>query len=164
MPLEDVLANGWKFVDDSRPPAPPPRFTEAQIAEKKERRRLAKASPLRKGMSLSFALPSIYPHAVFDGDRNPTDSPNPLRKPSKTVLRFLQASESSRAQVKLLKGIQKGKDNCSQIWSAEIDVGGKQRKIIVKLHAEALFPLPSPPPYDTHWESADIQAKQEAEA
>ncbi|GAA5832027.1 hypothetical protein JCM3766R1_003692 [Sporobolomyces carnicolor] len=162
MPLEDLVAKGWHFVDDSRPKRPP-RFSDAEIAKLRERRRLAKASPFRKGSQVTFELPSLYPKAIYSPHDRPSNSPNPLRLANTSLLEFLKGSETKEAEVRLREGVRRGVNFRSQVWSGDIKVEGKRHKIIVKLYAEALYLLPVRR-YQGRWMCQEERAKREAEA
>ncbi|GAA5893386.1 uncharacterized protein JCM6883_007648 [Sporobolomyces salmoneus] len=164
MPLEDIVAKGWTFRPDDRPATRPPRFSDPEINEFKARRRLAKASPLRKGSFLSFTLPSLYPDAIYRSRDESVDSPNPPRRPSAALLEQLKSSKPENKQIKLKKGLVKGKDQYSQVWRGEMKVNGKKYKVILKLYAEALYHLPVPPFFDQGWSSQEERAQHEAEA
>ncbi|GAA5832141.1 hypothetical protein JCM3766R1_003737 [Sporobolomyces carnicolor] len=162
MPLEDLVAKGWQFVDNSRPKRPP-RFSDAEIAEFRERRRLAKASPFRKGSTVSFELPSLYPKAVYTPHDRPSNSPNPHRLANTALLKFLQGSETETAEVRLREGVRRGVNFRSQVWIGDIKVEGKRHKIIVKIYAEALYLIPVRR-YQGRWMSQEERAKREAGA
>ncbi|GAA5974569.1 hypothetical protein JCM5350_001194 [Sporobolomyces pararoseus] len=161
MPLEDLVAKGWTFVDDGSPSPPPPRFSPIEIAQMKTRRRFAKAAPLRKGALIPFQLPSLYPEAVYDESEV---RPQAARRPNSTLLTHLRSARSGALYVELIKGLKKGKDRSSQVWRGEVkDVGGPSHSIIVKLYAEALYELPAPPT-DVLWSTAEEKYGREAQA
>ncbi|GAA5893180.1 uncharacterized protein JCM6883_007590 [Sporobolomyces salmoneus] len=164
MPLDDIVAKGWTFEPAGRPATRPPRFSDAEISEFKARRRAAKASPLRKGSLLAFTLPSLYPDAIHNSRNESVDLPNPPRRASTTLLQHLQSSRSEKMQIKLKKGLVKGKDQYSQVWRAEMEVEGRKRKVILKLYAEALLHIPVPPFHDRGWHPQEERARREAGA
>jgi len=129
---------GYTFVEDR----PPPSFTEQELDTLTARQRIARASPLRKDTLLSFSLPSLYPKAVYDTSTQAKESSNTARHASQSLLKLLNDDERGRLNVRLVRGIQKGSGELSQVWKGSIEVEGRRRKVVVKLFAEALFPLP----------------------
>ncbi|GAA5844491.1 hypothetical protein JCM5353_001613 [Sporobolomyces roseus] len=154
-----MMPPGWSVAEDTNPP----RFSEQDIERFKERRQIAKASPLRKQTLLHFSLPSIYPASTYDPILSFPQSPNPPRQASQSLLTLLSDSSSRPLALKLVKGIQKGSGRWSQVWRAEIEVEGRKRKVVVKLYAESLFPIPLHP-VDGIWQSGDELAQKEADA
>ncbi|GAA5955147.1 hypothetical protein JCM3765_003208 [Sporobolomyces pararoseus] len=161
MPLEDLVAKGWSFVNEGPPSPPPPRFSQSEIAQMKIRRRIAKSSPLRKGASVPFQLPSLYPKAIYDESEVHS---NPSRQPRSTLLSLLGTSQPESLCIKLVKGLKKGKDRSSQVWRAEVkDAEGNSQRVVVKMYAEALFELPAPPANLLHLD-AEERVHREAQA
>ena len=149
---------GYTFVEDR----PPPCFTEQELDTLTARQRIARASPLRKDTLLSFSLPSLYPKAVYDTSMKAEESPNTARHASQSLLKLLNDDERGRLNVKLVKGIQKGSGELSQVWKGSIEVEGRRRKVVVKLFAEALFPLPQDI-RDSSWFPTSDVVRYEAE-
>ena len=156
---QSMMPPGWTVGGDYKPP----RFSEQEIDRFKERQQIAKASPLRKSTLLPFSLPSLYPESVYDSTMSFPQSPNPLRQASQSLLNLLSGTSPRPLALKLTKGIVKGAGAWSQVWRAEIDVEGRRRKVVVKLYAESLFPIPVHP-IDGEWQSGDELCKREADA
>jgi len=154
-----MMPPGWTVAEDTNPP----RFSERDIERFKERRQIAKASSLRKQTLLHFSLPSLYPNSTYNSALSFPQSPNPPRQASQSLLTLLSDSSPRPLTLKLVKGIVKGAGSWSQVWRAEIDVQGRKRKVIVKLYAESLFPIPVHP-VDGEWQSGDDSCKREADA
>ena len=129
---------GYTFVEDR----PAPCFSEEELDALTERQRIAKASPLRKDSLLPFSLPSLYPQAIYSASLQAKVSANTARHASESLLKLLKDDKVGKLNVKLVKGIQKGSGELSQVWKGSIEVEGRKRKVVVKLFVEALFPLP----------------------
>lgn len=150
---------GWTVAEDTNPP----RFSEQDIERFKQRRQIAKASPLRKQTLLHFSLPSLYPASTYDSTSSLPQSPNPPRQASQSLLTLLNGTSPRPLALKLTKGIVKGAEVWSQVWRAEMEVEGRKRKVIVKLYAESLFPNPVHL-VDGEWQSGGDLCKREADA
>lgn len=113
--------------------SPPAGLAKSEIAALRARQKVIKASPLRKNTLLPFNLPSIYPESTYSPDQCTTESPNPPRQSSESLLALLGANSRRTLSLKLVKGIEKK----SSVWRAHIDVEGRKRKVVVKLYVDS---------------------------
>ncbi|GAA5841132.1 hypothetical protein JCM9279_000548 [Rhodotorula babjevae] len=119
--------------------------------------------PLRLDM-LSPALDSRTSRSDTDMPARLVESPNPLRAANRALLGAARTRGGWRGiSLHLIKGLQVGHGKYAQVWSAEVDVDGRKcGRVVVKLFAEALWPLP----HDWHrfWRPLEERLESELQA
>jgi hypothetical protein len=119
----------------------------AVVAALKPRRRQAKKLPLSSNDRLVFEGPSLRSDVFPSPSTTPCHtSPTLPRRPlNSDLLHLLEHSPPHQEHSLTLRApLRTGKDRFSQVWRAEVDLGGGERApVVLKLHLEALFPEPS---------------------
>ncbi|GAA5855664.1 hypothetical protein JCM8547_001637 [Rhodosporidiobolus lusitaniae] len=150
--------------------APP---TDEQQGLLEQRRAEAEAHPLVKGMVVSFSVrpETVDPQAAPSPEHASLESPVPLRSLSHDLLDLLDPGRNERGlRVRLVRPLQTGADEWSQVWTADVEdeAGKKKGRVVVKLLVEALFPFPigkAWPEYGRYtWWCAETLVQAEAES
>ncbi|GAA5918655.1 hypothetical protein JCM8208_004055 [Rhodotorula glutinis] len=119
--------------------------------------------PLRLDM-LSPAVDSRTTRTDTDQPARPVDSPNPLRPVNRSLLDAARTRSGWRsAALRLVEGLHVGHGKYAQVWTADVDIDGrKSGRVVVKLFADALWPLP----HDLHhfWRPVEQRVESELQA
>ncbi|BGP38967.1 hypothetical protein JCM10449v2_002905 [Rhodotorula kratochvilovae] len=139
-----------------------------------ERARTALANPLREGALLRPIGPCVDLKVVTPIDSssdpkyrsvNPVETlPNPLRAPNVDLLDAVQLRQAWRdVAFHLERGLQVGHPHYAQVWSTVVEVDGRRcGKAVVKLFAEALWPLPHD--FLRRWRTVEQRVESELQA
>ncbi|BGP38970.1 hypothetical protein JCM10449v2_002908 [Rhodotorula kratochvilovae] len=139
-----------------------------------DRARAALANPLREGALLCPTGPCIDLELVTSIDNSSAAQyrseivgetpPNPLRPPNFDLLEAVHSRRGwQNLAFRLKRGLQIGHPRYAQVWTVEVELEGRGcGSVVVKLFAEALWPLP----HDSllRWRSLEQRLAAEVQA